>query len=240
MKCENVQNHLSANKKRTMQHTFLQSAIFWQTYLSLLNLLSLSLSSPSLYQYQSDPHRPVLDSHTSQDPEEVCLVVHPMPGTTNLKGRVSRLRAAGEELYRLTLFSASCCGAPSSSLFLSCVSYFCISPLFHLSHSLSECRGLRPQQQQVAFYYRPAQAALIAFCHHWEFGMCMCLCTSGYSKPPHWSGRQYGYSKLLHVRVTTTWPLNLAVRERWTRSQHKKFNMTFIYLIVFSYLYQDG
>lgn len=110
---------------------------------SLFYLLSLFLSSPTL------PHSPVPESH-------------PRPGITNLKGMVLRLRTAGEELNRPTLFSASCCGPPPTLSFYHAfpLSVFLPSSIYH---TLSECLGPRPQKQQVASCYRPGQAALIAF-----------------------------------------------------------------------------
>lgn len=142
--------------KCTVQHKFLPPALFLTaTYLFLLNLLSLSLSSPSL------PHGPALDSHTSRDPEVVCLLVRNRRGITSLKGffRVLRLRTAGEEMYRLILFSASCCGPPP---LLSFYHVFPLSVILPCSiyHTLSECLGHRPQKQQGAFCYRPDHASL--------------------------------------------------------------------------------
>lgn len=71
----------------------------------------------------------------------------------------------------------------SSSLFLSCAFFLCISPLFRLSHSLL-CLGPRPQKEQVAFSYRAAQAALILFATAGNRD-CAFVCARCYSKPPH-------------------------------------------------------
>lgn len=107
--------------KCATHHKFLQSALFFMTT-SLIKLYLCPSPDPFSLRY-------LVDSHTNQDPEEVCLLVHPWL-SISLMGRASRLRPAGEELHRPTLFSASCCGPPYSWFFS-----FCISPLFHLSHS---------------------------------------------------------------------------------------------------------
>lgn len=93
----------------------------------------------------------------------VCLLVHPWPGITRLQGRLCSQPPVVDPLLLSSL-----------SLPLSCICSLCIFPPFHLSHSPSECLGPRPQKQRVAFCYRPARAALIAFATagNWE---CVCV-----------------------------------------------------------------
>lgn len=162
-----------------MQHKCLQSALLLMTtYLYLLNLLSLSLSSTSLLQHQCLTLMILYCTLTlARNQREVCILVHPRPGITNLKRRVSRLRTAGEELYRPTLFSASCCAPPpslsSSSLFLSSVTLSVFLPCF-IYRTLSECLGPRPQKTAVGLLLSIHSGYFNSICHHWESGMCMC------------------------------------------------------------------
>lgn len=125
------QSYDALHKVCVVRHEIQDAARVWIFLItaSSFYLLSLFLSSPL---FLTVLHK------------EVRVSVHPRPGITNLKGRLSRLRTAGEELYRPTLFSASCCGPPPTLSFYHAfpLSVFPPSSIYY-THSKCQVPGPR-------------------------------------------------------------------------------------------------
>lgn len=131
--------------RRCIKHRVIQSANKKTTEKCSEMKSKMQYKCVDLHFFHSEDIRFVLDSHTRQDPSGVLFLSPAQPGIAGLKVRVSGLRAAGEEPHRPTL--SVLLSSPSSFRFLTCVFFsFCISPLSHLSNSLSEPRL---QKQQV-------------------------------------------------------------------------------------------